>query len=54
MTTGQHDTSSRSDDVNTPRVWAQEPDGSDEEPDSPPTGHEEGEPMDEPGYGHGV
>jgi hypothetical protein len=53
MTTGQQDTSTQSDDSNTPPVWVQEPDDSDADPHSP-TGHEEGEPMEEPGYGHGV
>ena len=52
--TAQQETPSRTDDTRTPPVWAHEPDASDGEPNGHPSCHEEGESMEEPGYGHGV
>ena len=54
MSTAPQDTSTRQDDSKNPAMWIGDPDGADTERNAPMTRHDEEEPMEEPGYGHGV
>jgi hypothetical protein len=54
MSTAPQETATRQDDSKNPAMWIGDPDGTDTDQNPPMTRHDEEEPMEEPGYGHGV
>ena len=51
----QHDESTSTNEPHAPPVWVHEPDARDDDhPSHPPSGRDEGQGLDEPGYGYGV
>ena len=54
MNAAQQDESTPQEDPNGSQVWGREPTVPDDQPTSPPADDDEGQVIEEPGYGHGV